>query len=202
MLALDHIQRISSNRGGVKRVDLIFEKDIDSMPAYDAASQYYTGSLSLVAGAQAYAIYFTKSTIRFQEQADIRSGHGDHYQVSLSGTVPKDRPLTRQFRQRLQNLRMALVFQDWNGYFRIARNMRAQPTARTNTFGSLNGMDLSFVGRSDRPLGFWEFVGGGAISTESQTCPVVTLDEFIIGDPEADQMIGDPSTGDVIGWFS
>lgn len=172
------------------------------MPTYTSASQYHTGSLSLVAGAQAYAVYFTQPSLKYKEDAQTNSPQGDLYQLSLSGNVPKDRPLTAQLRLRLMNERCTLVFQDWNSYWRIYRRMRSKPSAFSGAPGGYNGTTLNFTGQSARPAGFWQFVAGVGIATDHPTCPGETGGSFMIGDPEADQVIGDPVADQVIGWMS
>lgn len=201
MLKPEHIKRITRNRGGIRRIDLLFDKDILQLPAADNTSLYLTGNLSLKAGTQAYALYFTKTSLRFQETADISSPQGDLYKLELSGNIPKDRPLSRLLRLRLRNERATLFFQDWNNYWHIYRHMRARPSTSSGSFGGYNGMNLRFSGQQSSPAGFWEFIPG-IISTYPQTCPDSQPAAFAIGDPGSGQMIGDPDADQVIGFFN
>lgn len=199
MLPIEHIQRISKNRGGIKRVDLIFEKDIAAMPVHDPASLYLSGSLSLLAGAQAHAIHFTKTSLNYRETAVTNHVQGDFYRLRLTGRTPQDRSLLRHLRQRLMNNRVALVFQDHNNYWRIYRRMRCRPDTGSGNFGGYNGSTLNFTGQSILPAGFWEFTLG-VIPTVSPTCPDYIPEQYIIGDPNTGDMIGDPNSNTVIGW--
>lgn len=156
--------------GGIARLEVIFEREINAFPNRDIRSHYLEGSMILSADSQAYFLYFTSKSAQYSEKGSIKSRAGDSYTQELTVKTPRNRPLLRTFIERLRNNNVAIVFQDRNGHFLFLRNMRLVPTISSGTRGSYNGTTFQFSGASILPAGFWKWVENPYIQA-SMPCP-------------------------------
>lgn len=178
MIEVQDIIKVKKNRGGLARTQIIFEKDIVSLPTHNPISLYSTGTIVLRPDARAYDVYFTKSSAKFREATSTKQG-GDYSTQTIVFKSPKDRPVVRLMVERMKNNSVCIVYQDWNGQFKFVRNLRAKPITDTNGLGGYNGTTFTLTGQSKRSSGFWQYVPNPYITptittAEEETTPPVT----------------------------
>lgn len=144
--------------GGIARVDVFFERDVESLPRYDVRSHYHEGIVQLKQGAEPFYLYHTKKSAQFQEKNNIKNAAGDFCTSSLTLRTPRDRPVLNTFVNRMRNNNVAILYQDRNGYHKLLRNMRLGVTKGTGTFAGYSGASFTFTGKDKRPAGFWNWV--------------------------------------------
>lgn len=199
MLQLTDIVKLAgANAGGVERVALVLESDIEAMPTHSPTSLYLTGSMALKPGGAAYFLYFTRSTLSASDDQVTNDPAGDYFQLQLKGSVPKVRPESRLLVKRLMNKRCCLIYREKNKVWRIMRQMRCKASSGTGTPGGYNGTQFQFDGKALEPPGFWQFEENGIIPLTYTDCDGHNVEYFLIGDPETGEVLGDGS-GNLLG---
>lgn len=196
----DIVKLVQPNAGGIERVALILEKDIEAMPMHSPTSLYLTGDMVLKPGGAAYFLYFTRSTLKASDKQITNDAAGDYFDLSLVGSVPKVRPESRLLVKRLMNKRCCLIYRDRNKYWRIMRRMRCEAASDTSTPGGYNGTQFNFTGKDLEPPGFWQFEENGIIPFTYTDCDGHNVEYFLIGDPDSNQVLGDPD-GNLLGAY-
>lgn len=186
---LTHIERVLSNRGGLRHATIFFERDIVSMPFGTGGSLQGIGEMSLSPSARFVHVYFTRATGEHTQNTQ-RSASGDFYQNTIRFNSPGLRGNLELLVDRLRNRRVCIVYQDVNNVWRIVRNLRCTANMTTGRRGGYNGVSWTFSGASQRRATIWDYTPN-AFFPESVVIPNV------IGNPSENEVWGDPTEGQV-----
>lgn len=145
---------VCSNFAGLKSLRIILPEDVDSLPE-SLAVPNIEGDIVLKPGKEMYDIEFDTASSRFREVLSSSDRNGDFYNRELSFTVRRMRVNIADFRRRIMNRRVHLIFTDNNDEtylfaFMRLRNAEADSAQR----GGRNRTSFTFRGASDSPASF------------------------------------------------
>lgn len=169
-----------ANHAGIKSLRIVLPEDVLSSPEALAVPNL-EGDIQVKPGKEIYTIEFDPATASFSEQLNATNRNGDFYSRELKFTVRRMRVSVSDFRRRLLNRRVHLLFTDNNEqtyYYAFMRLRESQATSGQR--GGRNETVFTFRGGSESLA---PYLNGSLVDDPGGVNNDIVIRDIVTGQP-------------------